>query len=689
MKNILQYWQELRFPKSFGNDKEQQEYVIRSILLASVLVLVLTSLFILILSFYGRPFGPIRLELLLTFTLLGIGLLLIRWKKLQLARYFMVFFLYVFGLIETLESGLDTVFILYYFAALVLTFMIISRRWITISLLVFGPPLIYYISPWVEDFDPGLALAYSALMIMISLLLAIFTRFKEAFETEHKRVREIEIIQQAGTSIVSSLDFQETIEKILEELKKIIPHDSASVLLLENANSLEVVGGSGWEISEDVIGFRFPIPGNNPNTKVVMEGRPYVLGNAPAVYANFKNYPHNRIKSWLGVPLLENDQIIGMMAIDSEQEDYFTEDHVQIAMTFADYVSAALENAMLYEFANQSIKRRSILYQVSQEMIKASADLQKIYRSIHHAADQLMPCEAFVITLLDASEKFIDGVYLIDKGGLNETVRVPVESGLSGKVIRSGKSIMIHDLIQQDDFEAHHFGHKDQVRSLVAVPLYTSDKIIGMLSAQSYQPEAYNPDDLELLELLGAHAAIAIKNAQLLAEMARMARTDGLTGLLNRRAFDELLSEEIQRAKRYGYSLTLLMVDIDDFKQFNDTYGHSQGDEHLKTIAQLISGNVRQPDLVARIGGEEFGVILPHTTQIGGQDLAERIRKSIEAKFLGAHNGGCTVSIGVAEFPLDADALKTLYDAADKAMFAAKNSGRNKVVLAKGLESMK
>ena len=92
---------------------------------------------------------------------------------------------------------------------------------------------------------------------------------------------------------------------------------------------------------------------------------------------------------------------------------------------------------------------------------------------------------------------------------------------------------------------------------------------------------------------------------------------------------------------------------------------------------------------MARIGGEEFGVILPHTTQIGGQDLAERIRKSIEAKFLGAHNGGCTVSIGVAEFPLDADALKTLYDAADKAMFAAKNSGRNKVVLAKGLESMK
>jgi diguanylate cyclase (GGDEF)-like protein len=208
-----------------------------------------------------------------------------------------------------------------------------------------------------------------------------------------------------------------------------------------------------------------------------------------------------------------------------------------------------------------------------------------------------------------------------------------------------------------------------------------------MLSTQSYQVSAYTQDYLELLELLASQAAIAIKNAQLLAEMDRMARTDSLTGLLNRRAFDEKLEEEITRAKRYGYSLCLLMIDIDDFKQFNDRFGHSKGDDHLIAVATLISKSVRQPDLVARIGGEEFCVILPHTIQDGGQDLADRIRKSIEANFLEAVEPGGTVSIGVAEYPLDADSIKDLYEMADQAMFAAKRLGKNKVVIANGMEN--
>lgn len=686
MRKFVPFWQEIRFPKNFGNDRDQQEYVIRLILVSSVLVLLLTSLVLFVFSFNGKTFGTTWQELLITFSLLAIGLLMIRWGKLQLVGYLMVSGLYIFGLIKTMESGLDTIFILYYFVALVITFMIIPHRWATIGVLMVGPPVTYFLSPWLDEFEPGIALAYLTMMIMIIVLLSVFTRFKEAFATEHQRVREIQTIQQAGTSIVSSLDFQETIEKILEELKNIIPHDSASVLLMQDDHGLKIVGGSGWHDLEEVIGSRIPIPGDNPNTKVIQDGRPFILGNAPSAYPMFKTHPYHHIRSWLGVPLFEKENIIGMMAIDSVKENYFTEGHLQIVMAFADYVAAALENALLYDFANQSIKRRSILYQVSQEMITASADLDKIYQAIYNAAQELMACEAFAISLLDGTEQFIEGVFLIDRGSRRESIRIPVGSGLSGKVIQSGKSVLINDLAQSLDFELQPFGFQKQVQSLIAVPLRTADKIIGMLSAQSYQVGAYSQDDLELLELFGAQAAIAIKNAQLLAEMDRTARTDSLTGLLNRRAFDEILREEISRAKRYGYSLSLLIIDIDDFKQFNDKYGHSKGDGHLKTVANLILSSVRQPDLVARIGGEEFSVILPHTIQMGGQDLAERIRKSIEARFFGSQDAGSTVSIGVAEFPLDADSVQKLFDSADKAMFAAKHLGKNKVVTTNGME---
>ena len=685
MKKSVPFLHEIRFPNSFSGGEEQQEYVIRVIFLASVGVLSVTSLLILALSYFGEPFGTVWKGLLITFSLLAMGLILIRWERYRLAKYLIVFCIYVFGLFQILQRGLDSVFLLYFFVALILVFMIISRRLTMIFLIISGPPLMYFISPWVGSVYISRALTYITFMVMSSLLLTVFTRFKEGYVTEQTRAREIEILNQAGSSILSSLDLQETIEKILEELENLIPHDSASVMLMRDEHTLEVVGGSGLLNPEEVIGFQFQIPGDNPNTKVIREGRPFLLGNAPQMYSSFRGEPHNHIKSWIGVPLVENEKIIGMLSIDSVEQDYFSDKHLDIATAFAAYVSVALDNAMLYEFANRSSIRRSILYRASKDVITASADLDKIYRAIHEAANHLMPCEAFAISLVNEADQCIEGVYLVDKGGLNEQIRIPFGSGLSGKVISSGKSLMIKDILDED-FKGRHFGHEDEVRSVIAVPLQAGEKIIGMLSAQSYQVAAFSQEDVELLELLAAQAAVAIKNAQLLSEMARMASTDSLTGLHNRRAFDEKLNAEINRAKRYGYSLCLLMIDIDGFKQFNDLYGHRKGDLHLITVSELILSCVRKQDLVARIGGEEFCVILPHTYREGGRELAERIRSSIEAVFRNQVETGGTVSIGVAEFPLDADLINDLYDTADKAMFTAKRLGKNKVIVANATE---
>jgi diguanylate cyclase (GGDEF)-like protein len=250
---------------------------------------------------------------------------------------------------------------------------------------------------------------------------------------------------------------------------------------------------------------------------------------------------------------------------------------------------------------------------------------------------------------------------------------------LSGTVIATGKSYLVADYLEEQDFEGEHFGHEDKVRSLVACPFSVGNKVIGMLSAQSYKPAAYDQEDLEMLQLLAAQAGVAIENARLLVRMEHMANTDGLTGLKNRRAFDTALTEEVARAARYAYPLGLMVLDIDDFKQFNDRFGHSKGDRHLITIASYIINSVRETDVVARIGGEEFSVILPHTSRDGAIEMAERVRKNIEAAFESKISAGGTVSIGVAEYPRDGDNPADLFDAADLVMFRIKRSGKNQV----------
>ncbi|MGD2027445.1 MAG: sensor domain-containing diguanylate cyclase [Anaerolineales bacterium] len=686
MRKIIRFWREYQVPESLTSDQEQQEYVLKVILTSSILVLTVASMVILIL--YLQGFAGLEMVdriVLAFFSFLACYILVMR-GFFTVPRYFIVVILYLFGIRETIAFGLSTVFVLYYAIALVLSYLLIGRRYLILSLIILTPPLA---DIWLSKGGynrMGNYLAYIAIMTAITLLLGVISRLKETFEVEGRRAFAMEAVRQAGASVMASLDMQETIKKILEELKSILPYDSASVLLMQEDNSLKIVGGSGWDNPEDIIGMQFPIPGDNPNSIVIQGGKPHILKNAPEAYAPFRKKPHDHIKSWLGVPLIDNGNIIGMMAIDSKTENHFSEEHIRVVSAFADHVAIAIENALLYELSNQAIKRRSVLYRVSQDMIRASANLEEIFKAIHQAADQLMPCESFVISLLNEKEDIIEGVYLIDRGGRNQNLTIPPGAGLSGEIISTGKSKLVHDVYEETTFEGQHFGHEDEVRSLVAVPLTSAGEIIGMLSAQSYQVGAYNEEDLEILELLAAQAGIAIKNTQLMIEMDYIARTDSLTGLLNRRAFDERLENEIARSERYEYAVSLLMIDVDDFKQYNDLYGHSKGDEHLIKIANLILASVRQPDLVSRIGGEEFSVILPHTVKVGARDLAERIRGTIAQTFNYSSDPAGTVSIGIAEYPQDASDIQTLYNIADQAMFKAKRTGKNRVITAESVE---
>jgi diguanylate cyclase (GGDEF)-like protein len=250
----------------------------------------------------------------------------------------------------------------------------------------------------------------------------------------------------------------------------------------------------------------------------------------------------------------------------------------------------------------------------------------------------------------------------------------------------------LHPLLVEDsqtdfrfDLDKMDAEDKRPLRSLISTPLIIGEKTLGILRVDSGQANQFSTDDLRFLRTIADLTSIAIENAQLYESLEMMAIKDGLTGLYLRRHMMERLSEEISRQMRKGQELSFLMLDLDHFKRYNDSFGHMAGDIVLKTIAKILEEHFGHPgEMVCRYGGEEFCVLLPDCSKTKASGLANELRKKIEAReiILRRQKTHVTVSIGVATFPKDARAKDDLIFKADEALYQAKETGRNKVCAA-------
>ncbi|MFI5239823.1 MAG: diguanylate cyclase [Gemmatimonadales bacterium] len=226
------------------------------------------------------------------------------------------------------------------------------------------------------------------------------------------------------------------------------------------------------------------------------------------------------------------------------------------------------------------------------------------------------------------------------------------------------------------DEEQHPLG------ALAIIPLRGIDGVIGALVTENDVPIPISPTCAKNLRLLGVMAAHALETVWEIEEINRRARTDALTGLANRQQFEERLSRIVMETNRFGGSCTLVMIDIDRFKQVNDTYGHQAGDEVLKRVSLVLQQEIRNVDLCARYGGEEMALLLPQTDLAGGCQLAERLRIAVGDRpfVIGGREIRVTISLGVATYPEGARDRDELFSAADRALYGAKRAGRNQVV---------
>lgn len=337
---------------------------------------------------------------------------------------------------------------------------------------------------------------------------------------------------------------------------------------------------------------------------------------------------------------------------------------------------------------NASLEKKlnelSLLMELS-SALNSSLELNDILESLVNILHKKMNYLGLVVLLWDEEERVlrVKRSFGYDDGEQLKNMVFKPGEGISGLVIQTGEMILVNDTTHDPRF-LHYKGKKIIDGSFLSIPMKFKGDIIGVLNFSRPGKFMFKEDEIELLKAVANQAAIAIKNAELYQKTLDLSITDSLTGLFNRRYFFKRFSEIIDNAIRYNTGFSALMIDIDHFKKFNDTYGHKAGDEILKRVAYILSSRVRKVDIVARYGGEEFVILFPRMKKKEAVDLAEKLRKNVElSKFIFEGEPieqKITISVGVATYPDDINDPKQIIDIADKALYEAKRRGRNQTV---------
>ena len=343
----------------------------------------------------------------------------------------------------------------------------------------------------------------------------------------------------------------------------------------------------------------------------------------------------------------------------------------------SDYLRTKFQHLLLSE--QKALQESESLKKVAVSL-SSTLEWKETLRVILRSINELTSSDGAVILLInEAGAKIIAGQG-IPQDLINATI--PVAEWSHHKVLfKENQSIITHPANEKKSFWK--IAGMPDIRCSLLAPMMLHDTALGMIIVGSKTPNLYKEEDASLVQSLAHYAALSLENSQIYEDTRYQALTDGLTGLYNSRFLYEELDRELNRCKRYGHKLSLLMCDLDNFKSYNDHYGHLAGDDLLRDLATLMTSVARRSDKIFRYGGEEFTILLPETEYEQALILAERLRTRVEKhKFILQDSGEIThitISLGLSMFPRDADAVKPLLKAADKALYKAKEN-RNEVV---------
>ena len=407
-------------------------------------------------------------------------------------------------------------------------------------------------------------------------------------------------------------------------------------------------------------------------------------------------------KSCLSVPLRFNEEPVGLLClIDKDKERHYAAEERELLQALSEQAAVAIHNAQLHRRLEIQNQRLTVLQKSSRD-IAASLDWNKVLELVSRRVCETLDCAECSIYEYDPATKEEVFLTIYEKSpregqqeGLTgvrfklDEFPAEMEALLAGRILE--ERLSDPDLDPASRQALLEWGDK----TLLHIPLVFEGRLIGMMEIAEYEQERhFTSGEMDIARAIGDQAAVAIGNSRLHQAIAEQAVTDGLTQLYNHRHFYERLKQEIARARRHDEALSLLMIDIDDFKVVNDTWGHVVGDEVLRCITKILKSQTRDEDICARYGGEEFAVVLPKTPPAMDETgaaadparvVAERIRTVIAAarwSIEGADEPvGAQVSIGIATFPTAATTMDKLVARADEALYEAKRRGKNRVAV--------
>jgi diguanylate cyclase (GGDEF)-like protein len=385
-------------------------------------------------------------------------------------------------------------------------------------------------------------------------------------------------------------------------------------------------------------------------------------------------------------PLESQDDRLGFLAVVDTQ---LRKGEIMLASMVAHATAARLARIMKdLEQAKETAKSGRLM-SLANTLLHLE-DKDELYQAVLGMASDLVEASQGSMMLIDKNGKSMQMVST-QGAALSAAHSIPlrVGRGISGKVAQSGEPLLVQD-VEKDLRVAIANRARFKTKSLLCVPLKLKEKVIGVLNlADKKNLAPFNDADLQLVCSFANLASLMIERSLVLEESVRFEQlsvTDSLTGLYNRRFLKSRLEEELNRSTRQGLNLTVLFIDLDMFKTFNDVCGHIAGDDALRKTAEIIKSSLREMDIVARYGGEEFCALLPGTPKAEAMTVAERIRREIEAHDFTPHGEipfrRMTASLGVATFPEDGRTFKTLVHSSDMALYQAKAAGRNCIVAA-------
>ena len=498
---------------------------------------------------------------------------------------------------------------------------------------------------------------------------AIMEKYTLLHEAE-RRSKEFALLTEIGRAVSSRLDPDEVLKAIHEELRQLFDTSTFYVAFQDEEKvrfEFETEEGVRLPKRERALTYGF-------TEHIVRTGQPLIIES------DLENVRDRlgvvRIirpaKCFCGAPILMAGKVVGVMAaMDYEKEFVFNQHDLELMQIAARQVAVSMENALLFAKEQKRARYLAFLNNISRTAI-SSQTTEEMMAGIIKEIQENFHFDHIGIGIVDYNTKEIEIKAEAGRTAKALGKRVPLGVGIMGRVARVGEMAL------EQGTGDHLLGIIPESRSVLCIPITYTDSLLGILNIESQRENAFAQEEVLLLQTLADLLATALHNVMVYQKMEQQSITDPLTGIKTRRYFTEALLSEFKRGTRSGRPFCVVLIDLDKFKEVNDTMGHLEGDLVLARIGRLMDQKVRQSNVVARYGGDEFIILMPETGAEQACILSERLRLWIATDpFLNERH--ITGSFGVAEFPLHGATAEDIIRVADNGMYISKRAGGNKV----------